>query len=59
MDRFTYSRAPVKRVDSVQFGTLSPEEIKRYSVANVDQPTDLRGREAQGGGTGGPQDGNH
>ena len=23
MDRFTYSRAPVKRVDSVQFGTLS------------------------------------
>lgn len=35
-DRFSYSKAPVKRVRAVQFSVWDPEEIKRYSVCKVD-----------------------
>ncbi|KAG2223050.1 hypothetical protein INT45_008251 [Circinella minor] len=33
---FAYSSAPVRRVDAVQFGILSPEEIKAMAVAKVE-----------------------
>ena len=36
MDRFQFSRAPIKRVDSVQFSTMSPEEMTRVSVAKIE-----------------------
>ncbi|KAK3823717.1 MAG: LOW QUALITY PROTEIN: beta and beta-prime subunits of DNA dependent RNA-polymerase [Linnemannia elongata] len=35
-NRFTYSSAPLRRVDCVQFGILSPEEIKNMSVAKIE-----------------------
>ncbi|KAJ1649976.1 DNA-directed RNA polymerase II core subunit rpo21, partial [Dispira simplex] len=35
---FTYSPAPLRRVDLVQFGILSPEEIKAMSVALIEHP---------------------
>jgi hypothetical protein len=35
-DRFSYSKAPVKRVRAVQFSVWDPDEIKRYSVCKVD-----------------------
>ncbi|KAI8353137.1 hypothetical protein B0O80DRAFT_403006 [Mortierella sp. GBAus27b] len=34
--RFTYSSAPLRRVDCVQFGILSPEETKNMSVARIE-----------------------
>ncbi|EIN13283.1 beta and beta-prime subunits of DNA dependent RNA-polymerase [Punctularia strigosozonata HHB-11173 SS5] len=36
--QFAYSAAPIKRVAEVQFGILSPEEIKAYSVAKIEFP---------------------
>ena len=36
VDRFTYSKAPVKRVRAVQFSVWSPDEVARYSVCRVD-----------------------
>ncbi|KAI0028851.1 DNA-directed RNA polymerase II, subunit 1 [Vararia minispora EC-137] len=36
--QFAYSAAPIRRVKEVQFGILSPEEIKAYSVAKVEFP---------------------
>ncbi|KAJ1973389.1 DNA-directed RNA polymerase II core subunit rpo21, partial [Dimargaris verticillata] len=36
--QFAYSPAPLRRVDSVQFGILSPEEIKAMSVALIEHP---------------------
>ncbi|KAE9397212.1 beta and beta-prime subunits of DNA dependent RNA-polymerase [Gymnopus androsaceus JB14] len=36
--QFAFSAAPVKRVKEVQFGILSPEEIKAYSVAKIEHP---------------------
>eukprot|EP00879_Flechtneria_rotunda_P009984 GHRR01010440.1.p1 GENE.GHRR01010440.1~~GHRR01010440.1.p1 ORF type:complete len:130 (+),score=33.88 GHRR01010440.1:359-748(+) len=36
MDRFTPSRAPVKRVKAIQIGVWDPEEIKKYSVCHVE-----------------------
>ncbi|OZJ04949.1 DNA-directed RNA polymerase II subunit rpb1 [Bifiguratus adelaidae] len=35
---FAYSSAPLRRVEAVQFGILSPEEIKAMSVAKVEHP---------------------
>ncbi|QDZ21005.1 DNA-directed RNA polymerase II [Chloropicon primus] len=55
MDRFTFSRAPVKRVDSVQFGTLSPEEITRNSVACIDQTALFEGGKPKMGGLADPR----
>jgi len=34
--QFAYSAAPIRKVREVQFGILSPEEIKAYSVAKVE-----------------------
>jgi len=36
--QFAYSAAPTRKVREVQFGILSPEEIKAYSVAKVEHP---------------------
>ncbi|KAF5385561.1 hypothetical protein D9757_006795 [Collybiopsis confluens] len=36
--QFAFSTAPVRRVKEVQFGILSPEEIKAYSVAKIEHP---------------------
>ncbi|KAJ7814216.1 ribosomal polymerase B1 [Mycena olivaceomarginata] len=34
--QFAYSGAPIRKVTEVQFGIFSPEEIKRYSVAEIE-----------------------
>jgi len=36
--QFAFSAAPIRRVKEVQFGILSPEEIKAYSVAKIEHP---------------------
>ncbi|KAK0506634.1 DNA-directed RNA polymerase II, subunit 1 [Armillaria luteobubalina] len=36
--QFAFSSAPVRRVREVQFGILSPEEIKAYSVVKIEHP---------------------
>ncbi|THH07234.1 hypothetical protein EW146_g9383 [Bondarzewia mesenterica] len=36
--QFTHSAAPIRKVKEVQFGILSPEEIKAYSVAKIEHP---------------------
>ncbi|KAG2745504.1 DNA-directed RNA polymerase II, subunit 1 [Suillus brevipes Sb2] len=36
--QFAHSTAPIRKVKEVQFGILSPEEIKAYSVAKVEHP---------------------
>ncbi|KAF7371316.1 DNA-directed RNA polymerase subunit [Mycena sanguinolenta] len=36
--QFAYSTAPVRKVKEVQFGILSPEEIKACSVAKIEYP---------------------
>lgn len=35
---FPYSKAPLRTVREIQFGLLSPEEIKRMSVVHVEYP---------------------
>ncbi|KAF5311960.1 hypothetical protein D9619_003604 [Psilocybe cf. subviscida] len=36
--QFAYSAAPIRKVKEVQFGILSPEEIKAISVAKIEFP---------------------
>ncbi|EEB95364.1 hypothetical protein MPER_05676 [Moniliophthora perniciosa FA553] len=36
--QFAFSSAPIRKVKEVQFGILSPEEIKAYSVAKIEHP---------------------
>jgi len=36
--QFAFSAAPIRKVKEVQFGILSPEEIKAYSVAKIEFP---------------------
>ncbi|KAF8885266.1 hypothetical protein CPB84DRAFT_1850463 [Gymnopilus junonius] len=36
--QFAYSAAPIRKVKEVQFGILSPEEIKASSVAKIEHP---------------------
>ncbi|KAL5518423.1 RPO21_1 [Sanghuangporus vaninii] len=36
--QFAHSLAPIRKVKEVQFGILSPEEIKAYSVAKIEHP---------------------
>ncbi|KAF5361635.1 hypothetical protein D9758_007275 [Tetrapyrgos nigripes] len=36
--QFAFSTAPIRKVKEVQFGILSPEEIKAYSVAKIEHP---------------------
>ncbi len=47
----TYSSAPVKQVREIQFGILSPEDIKAYSVAKIEFPevNDEAGKLKRGG----------
>lgn len=35
---FPYSKAPLRTIKEIQFGLLSPEEIKRLSVVHVEYP---------------------
>ncbi|CEL60014.1 DNA-directed RNA polymerase II subunit rpb1 OS=Schizosaccharomyces pombe (strain 972 / ATCC 24843) GN=rpb1 PE=1 SV=1 [Rhizoctonia solani AG-1 IB] len=35
---FAYSSVPLRKVKEVQFGILSPEEIKAYSVCKIEFP---------------------
>jgi DNA-directed RNA polymerase II subunit RPB1 len=35
---FTHSSAPIKTVEEIQFGILSPEEIKNMSVVHIIYP---------------------
>lgn len=35
---FAYSSAPLKIIQEVQFGLLSPEEIKNMSVVHIEYP---------------------
>lgn len=36
MDRFPYSSAEFRRVKAIQFGILSPDELRRYSVVAIE-----------------------
>jgi len=36
--QFAFSAAPIRKVKEVQFGILSPEEIKAISVAKIEHP---------------------
>ncbi|KAK8854811.1 hypothetical protein IAR55_003550 [Kwoniella newhampshirensis] len=48
---FPYSSAPVKQVKEIQFGVMSPEEIKAFSVAKIEymEVMDDNGRQKVGG----------
>ncbi|RSH86485.1 DNA-directed RNA polymerase II subunit rpb1 [Apiotrichum porosum] len=48
---FPYSSAPVRQIKEIQFGVMSPEEIKAYSVAKIEHPEvmDENGRQKVGG----------
>lgn len=48
---FTQSNAPVRPVKEIQFGILSPEDIKAYSVAKIEFPevNDENGKPRKGG----------
>jgi DNA-directed RNA polymerase II subunit RPB1 len=35
---FPYSKAQLRTIKEIQFGLLSPEEIKRMSVAHIEYP---------------------
>ena len=35
---FSYSSAPLRTVQEIQFGLLSPEEIKNMSVCHIEYP---------------------
>ncbi|KAI0271722.1 RNA polymerase II large subunit [Gloeopeniophorella convolvens] len=50
--QFAHSQAPIRKVKEVQFGILSPEEIKAYSVVKVEYPEvmDETGHRAKMGG---------
>eukprot|EP00878_Enallax_costatus_P009702 GHUV01010134.1.p1 GENE.GHUV01010134.1~~GHUV01010134.1.p1 ORF type:complete len:204 (+),score=40.35 GHUV01010134.1:369-980(+) len=55
MDRFTPSRAPVKRVKAIQLGVWDPEEIKRYSVCHVESPELFEKGKPKAGGLSDPR----
>lgn len=55
MDRFTPSRAPVKRVKAIQFGIWNPEEIKKYSVCSVEAAELFEKGMAKAGGLSDPR----
>jgi DNA-directed RNA polymerase II subunit RPB1 len=38
MSTFAHSAAPLRRVNTVNFGILSPDEIKALSVAKIENP---------------------
>eukprot|EP00127_Corallochytrium_limacisporum_P007456 Clim_evm1s252 gene=Clim_evmTU1s252 len=50
MNQFEFSRAPVKRVHALQWGVLSPETIRSYSVCEIDQDQMMDGNMPKRGG---------
>ncbi|XAO25714.1 hypothetical protein I312_104543 [Cryptococcus bacillisporus CA1280] len=48
---FPYSSAPIKQVKEIQFGIMSPEEIKAFSVAKIEstEVLDENGKQKVGG----------
>jgi len=48
---FPYSSAPVRQIKEIQFGVMSPEEIKAFSVAKIEHPEvmDENGKQKVGG----------
>ncbi|RXK41196.1 DNA-directed RNA polymerase II subunit RPB1 [Tremella mesenterica] len=48
---FPYSSAPTRQVKEIQFGVMSPEEIKAFSVAKIEHPEvmDENNRQKVGG----------
>jgi len=50
MHKFSYSPAPLKKVKHVQFGILSPDEIKEMSVCKVEFPVTFEGGKPKPGG---------
>lgn len=44
---FTYSNAPIKTIQEIQFGLLSPEEIKAMSVAHIQYPETMNAEKTQ------------
>ena len=41
---FQYSSAPLRTIQEIQFGLLSPEEIKSMSVVQIEYPETMVGR---------------
>lgn len=37
-NQFVHSSAPTRRVKTIQFGIMSPDEIKGFSVAKIEHP---------------------
>ena len=52
---FRHSTANFKKIRRVQFGVLSPEEIKTMSVALIDQPLSYEGKKPLEGGLSDPR----
>jgi len=48
---FPYSSAPIRQIREIQFGVMSPEEIKAFSVAKIEHPEvmDENGKQKVGG----------
>ncbi|KAF8072459.1 NRPB1 [Scenedesmus sp. PABB004] len=55
MDRFTPSRAPVKRVKAIQLGVWNPDEIRLYSVCQVEAGELYEKGKAKAGGLSDPR----
>jgi DNA-directed RNA polymerase II subunit RPB1 len=55
MLQFKHSPADFKKVARVQFGILSPEEIKTMSVCLIDQPLSFEGKKVVEGGLSDPR----
>lgn len=43
---FTPSSAPLRTVQEIQFGLLSPEEIKSFSVVHIEYPETMVSRQS-------------
>lgn len=41
--QFALSKAPLRTIKEIQFGLLSPEEIKRMSVVHIEYPETMVG----------------
>lgn len=44
---FAYSSAPLKTIQEIQFGLLSPEEIKAMSVEHIEYPETMDEQKAR------------
>jgi len=48
---FTHSSAPLKTIEEIQFGLLSPDEIKAMSVCHIEYPETMVSCSAHPNGT--------